>query len=170
MKKQKKIKNRGFSLTELMLVIALASTCMVSVGFIFLDNQRAWNDTYIKANSTIMLDSHRAGKAFDATVRKASAEKYLIDSAGQWVEVYYFDSEASAKIDRYARLYVTGGTFYIEHGIPDPRQTLYTNPICQHVTAFYFTNSGRCIRMQMTLSDDNGTDVSFISSAIPQNE
>ena len=168
--KMKAIKRPGFTITELMLAVALVSTCMVSVGFVFFDNQRAWNTTYTKANSAIMLDSHMAGKAFESTVRKASCEKYLLDPDGLWVEVYYFASAASANVDRYARMKVESGTFKIEHGIYTPvRQTLYTTDICDGVTAFSFSGSGRCIRMKMTVSD-NDSDVSFVSSAIPQNE
>jgi hypothetical protein len=142
---------------------------MVSVGFVFSDSQKAWNKTYTKANSSIMLDSHRAGKAFEATIRKASSEKYMLDAEGHWVEVYYFSSDTASTIDRYARLKVEDGTFFVEHGIPSPRQTLYTNPICENVTSFSFSGSGRCIRMRMTVSDGD-SDVSFISSAVPQNE
>ena len=167
--KIKPIRRTGLTLIELMVATALAAICMVSVGFVFSDSQKAWNKTYTKANNAIMLDSHCAGKAFEATVRKASCERYLLDPENRWVEVYYFASGTSTTLDRYARLKVEGGTFYIEHGIPDPRQTLYTTPICQNVTKFSFTGSGRCIRMQMTLSD-NDSDVSFISSSVPQNE
>jgi hypothetical protein len=118
-----------------------------------------------------MLESQLASKSFEATIRKASCEKYLLDPnpAGRWVEVYYFASETSTKLDRYARLKVEGGTFYIEHGIPDSGQILYTNPICENVTEFSFSGSGRCLRMQMTLSD-NDQDVNFICSAVPQNQ
>lgn len=161
----------GLTLVELMVASALSTICMLAVGAVFSDSQKAWNETYIKANSSIMLDSHIACKAFEATVRKASCERYLLDSdpAGRWIEVYYFASEASTSLDRYARFTVEGGTFYIECGIIDPRQTLYINPICNGVTAFSFSGSGHCIRMQMTLSN-NDSDVSFISSAVPQNQ
>ncbi|MFH1369865.1 MAG: prepilin-type N-terminal cleavage/methylation domain-containing protein [Planctomycetota bacterium] len=172
MRKIKPIRRTGLTLIELMVALALATICILAVGAVFSDSQKAWNKTYTKANNAIMLDSHLAGKAFETTIRNASCEKYLLDPESRWVEVYYFASETSATLDRYARLYVEGGIFYIQHGIPDPpgpRQTLYTNPICENVTAFSFSGSGRCIRMQMTVSD-NDSDVSFISSAIPQNE
>ena len=180
MKKQKKIRihgpalrsaaKKGLTLIELMVASAMATICMLAVGVVFSDSQKAWNKTYIKANSSIMLDSHLASKAFEATVRKASCQQYLLDSDGYWVEVYYYASEASATTDRYARMYVdNGGIFYIETGIIDPRETLSINPICNHVTAFSFSGSGRCIRLEMTLSNNND-DVSFISSAVPQNQ
>jgi hypothetical protein len=161
----------GLTLVELMVASALSTICVLAVGGVLSDSQKAWNETYTKANSAIMLDSQLASKAFEATVRRASCERYLLDSdpAGRWVEVYYFASDASAATDRYARFTVEGGTFYIEYGVIDPRQTLYINPICSNVTAFSFSGSGRCIRMQMTLSN-NDSDVSFISSAVPQNQ
>jgi len=178
--KQKKIRihgpalrsaaKKGLTLIELMVASALATICMLAVGAVFSDSQKAWNVTYAKANSSIMLNSHLASKAFEATVRRASCEKYLLDTTNfLWVEVYYFASDTSATTDRYARLYVEGGTFYIEHGIFEPRQTIDTTPICNNVTAFSFSGSGRCIRLDMTLSD-NDSDVRFISSAVPQNQ
>ncbi len=163
------IKRTGLTLIELMVASALVTMCVLAVGAVFSDSQKAWNTTYTKANSGITLDSQLASKAFEATIRRATCQQYTIDTANQWVEVYYFASDASTTIDRYAKLYVNGGTFVIEHGVFDPRETLNTIPICDNVTAFSFTNSGRCIRMRMTLS--NGTeDVSFRSSAIPQNQ
>ena len=156
----------------------MATICVLAVGVVFSDSQKAWNETYIKANSSIMLDSHLASKAFEATVRKASCEKYLLDNDGHWVEVYYFASNDSNTPDSYACLQVEGGKFYIDHGaLPSSRQ-LSSNPddwpepqnqICENVTAFSFSSSGRCIRMKMTLSN-NDSDVSFISAAVPQNQ
>jgi hypothetical protein len=123
-----------------------------------------------------MLDSHLASKAFEATIRRATSQQYLLDppdaeGKSHWVEVYYFASDASTSTDRYAKLYVSGGTFYIEHGIIDPKETLGDpTPICNNVTAFSFSSSGRCIRMSMTLSNNNNDDVSFFCSAVPQNQ
>jgi hypothetical protein len=166
-----KIKPRrsGLTLIELVVASSLGTICMITVAAVFSDTQKAWNETYTKTNSAIMLDSQLAGKAFDAIVRYATCEKYTLDPAGHWVEVYYYSSETAATVDRYAQLKVEGGTFYIEYGSIDPRQTFYTNQICKNVTAFSFSGSGRCIRMQMTLSN-NDSDVSFISSAVPQNQ
>jgi hypothetical protein len=167
--KIKLIRRTGLTLVELMVASAMATICMLAVGVVFSDSQKAWNETYTKANSAIMLDSHLASKAFEATIRKASCEKYSLDPAGHWVEVYYFASETSATLDRYARLKVEGGEFYIERGSLNPEQYINDVNICKNVTAFSFSGSGRCIRMQMTLSN-NDSDVSFISSAVPQNQ
>jgi|GEM_PF-546434 len=170
---------KGLTLIELMVALALATICMLAVGAVLSDSQKAWNQTYTKANSSIMLDSHLASKAFEATIRKASSEKYLLDTTDHlWVEVYYFASNDSNTPDSYACLQVQDGKFYIDHGtlpsptqlngIPDPPQDP-DNYICKNVTAFSFSGSGRCIRLQMTLSDNN-SDVSFVSSAAPQNQ
>jgi len=169
MAEPKIIRKTGFTLTELMIVTALASVCMVSVGAVFVDSQKAWNQTFQKNNSAIMVESNLATKAFEATVRKATSDKYLLDTAGLWVEVYYYSSATATKLDRYAKLYMTGGKFYIEGGRIDPPETLSVSLICSSVTACTFSASGKCIRMQMTLSD-NDRDVSFICSAVPQNQ
>jgi hypothetical protein len=167
--KRKKFRNLGLSLTEVMLAVAMVTTCMIAVGGIFFDSHKAWTETYGRAYTGIMLESNQAAKAFEAAVRKASCEKYLLDNSGRWVEVYYFNSAASAKVDRYARLYVENGTFKIEYGSIDPRQPIDIISVCSNVTAFTFSGMGHCIRMQMTLSD-NDYDVSFVASAVPQNQ
>jgi Tfp pilus assembly protein PilE len=168
------IRRNGLTLIELMVAAAMAMICVLAVGAVFYDSQKAWNETYMKANSAIMLDSHIASKAFEASVRKATCERYLLDppdayDKSHWVEVYYFASTASAIIDRYAKLYVENSTFYIERGTLSPRQALNTTTICSNVTDFNFSGSGRCIRLEMTLSKGNDS-VTFISAAIPQNQ
>ena len=174
MRKIRPIKRAGLTIIELMTASVMGITCLLAVGVVVYDSQKAWNETYTKANSAIMLDSHLASKAFVATVRKASCEKYLLDppdiyGKSRWVEVYYFASDSSSTTDRYAKFYIESGTFYIEHGIFNPRQILHTITICSNVTDFNFSGSGRCIRMDMTLSN-NDEDVSFFCSAIPQNQ
>jgi len=171
---------KGLTLIELMVASAMATICMLAVGVVFSDSQKAWNATYTKANCSIMLDSHLASKAFEATVRNASCQQYLIDTNGYWVEVYYFASDASATIDRYAFLQVKDGKFYIDHGaLPSPRQQSSNpdewpepqNQICENVADNppFFSSSGRCVRLKMTLSNNND-DVSFNSAAVPQNQ
>jgi prepilin-type N-terminal cleavage/methylation domain-containing protein len=177
--KIKPIRRSGLTLIELMVAAALAVICMLAVGLVFSDSQKAWNRTYTKANSAVMLDSHMASKAFEATVRKATCERYLLDppdanNESHWVEVYYFASDSSETTDRYAKLYVEDGTFKIEHGVFNPENNpatteSYTTEICSNVTNFNFSGSGRCIRLEMTLSEGNDS-VTFISSAIPQNQ
>ena len=175
MLKIRPIKRAGLTIVELITASVMGVICLLAVGTVVYDSQKAWNETYTKANSSIMLDSHMASKAFEATVRKATCQQYTLDppdeesSISHWAEVYYFASTTSADTDRYAKLYVENGTFYIEHGVFSPRQVLGTIPICNNVTAFSFSGSGRCVRMQMTLSEGNDS-VSFISSAIPQNQ
>ncbi len=169
MRKQKNAKTTGFTLIELMIVCAMVTTCIVAVGVVFSDSQKSWNATYRRAYCDVMLDSHIASKAFEASVRRATCERYLLDNTGRWIEVYYFADGTSPKLDRYAKLFTTGGTFYIEYGCLDPKQTYDVIPICENVTACTFSGAGRCIRMQMTLSDNNH-DVSLIASAVPQNQ
>ncbi len=156
---------------ELMIASSIALVCLLSVGTIISESQKAWNDTYTKATSSTMLDSHVATKMFEAAIRKASSEKYLLDPAGRWVEVFYFDSEASTATDRYAKFYVENSVFYLEYGIISPSQVINTVPICGNVAEYNFSGSGRCIRLEMTIGDPNiGSDVSFVTSAVPQNQ
>ena len=83
----------GLTIVELITASVMGVICMLAVGTVVYDSQKAWNETYIKANSTLLLDSHMASKAFEATVRKASCQQYMLDppdenSKSHWVEVY----------------------------------------------------------------------------------
>jgi hypothetical protein len=168
--KRKPVTRTGLTLVELITASSMATVCILAVGLVFSDSQNAWNKTYTKSNSAIMLDSHNASKAFEAAVRKATCQKYLLDTtSGQWVEVYYFASAASTVPDRFAKFYVDNGTFYIDRGVISPLQVLDTTAVCDNVTEYLFSGSGRCVRLNMTLSKDNQS-VTFNSSAIPQNQ
>lgn len=159
----------GFTLIELAITLAMATVSMLALSAVFSDSQKSWNTTYQRAYSGVVTESHVARKAFDATIRRAICDRYTLDDYGQWVEVYYFATDASLKADRYARLYASEGTFYLKYGILSPKETLGTLPICQNVTACSFSGAGRCIRMSLTLSK-NGRSATLLASATPQNQ
>jgi hypothetical protein len=151
-----------------MVACSLLTTSVVAVAVVFSESQRSWNQTYERANNNAMIESHTAAKSFEATVRRATGEIYLLDNAGQWVEVYYFQDENSPKVDRYAKFYAAGGSLMLEYGQLDPRQTLGVVPVCDGVTSCTFSAVGRCLRAQLTITDgDHTTDL--LLSATPQN-
>ena len=160
--------SRGFTLIELITAMAIMIFVVLAIGMALVDGQRGWNYMYNRVYSDIVTDGYVARRKFDAVLRKASREKFLIDPAGSWVEVYYFASDASTVVDRYARFYTAGGTLDIEYGQLNPTSTLTTETVCENVSSCTFEQLGRSI--QMVLKLDNGTQTNtLITSAITNN-
>lgn len=154
MSKKKLPMRGGFTLIELMAATVLAIIVILGMSLILADSQRGWNRMYSRIYSKVVTDSYAAKGAFDAVVRKASKEKYLLDAAGNWIEVYYYADAASTSADRYARFYCVGeprGTLYVEYGRLNPRQTLRIDVICDNVSSCDFKTSGTSVQMLLTL-------------------
>ncbi len=160
--------SRGFTLTELITAMAIMIFVVLAIGMVLVDGQRGWNYMYNRIYSDVVTDGYVARRKFDAVLRKASREKFLIDSAGSWVEVYYYASDASTVVDRYARFYTAGGTLNVEYGQLNPTSTLTTETVCENVSSCKFEQLGRSI--QMVLKLDNGTQTNtLITSAVTNN-
>jgi hypothetical protein len=160
--------SRGFTLTELLTAIAIMIFVILAIGMALVDGQRGWNNMYNRVYSDVVTDGYVARRKFDSVLRKASRDKFLIDSAGSWVEVYYYASDASTILDRYARFYTSGGTLKVEYGQLNPRSTLTVETVCENVSNCTFEQLGRSI--QMVLKLDNGTQTNtVIASAITNN-
>lgn len=165
---KKLISARGFTLIELITATAIMIFVILAIGMALVDGQRGWNQMYDRMYSDVVSDGYVARRKFDAVLRKASREKFLIDPAGSWVEVYYFATDASTVLDRYARFYTSGGKLNIEYGQLDPKSTLSNKTVCENVSSCTFNQLGRSI--QMVLKLDNGKQTNtVITSAITNN-
>jgi|GEM_PF-3648510 len=60
--KIKPIRRTGITLIEFMVVSALSTICMISVGVVVVNDQNAWNSTYNRAHESTMISSHLAKK------------------------------------------------------------------------------------------------------------
>ena len=160
--------SRGFTLTELITAMAIMIFVVLAIGMALVDGQRGWNYMYNRIYSDVVTDGYVARRKFDAVLRKASREKFLIDPAGSWVEVYYYASDASTIVDRYARFYTSGSTLDVEYGQLNPTSTLTVETVCGNVSSCTFEQLGRSI--QMVLKLDSGTQTNtVITSAITNN-
>ena len=167
MKKRSSV-SRGFTLTELITAMAIMIFVVLAIGMALVDGQRGWNYMYNRIYSDVVTDSYVARRKFDAVLRKASRDKVLIDSAGSWVEVYYYESDTSTVLDRYARFYTSSGTLKVEYGQLNPQSTLTVETVCDNVSGCTFEQLGRSI--QMVLKLDNGTQTNtVITSAVTNN-
>jgi len=166
--KKRSSASRGFTLTELVTGMAIMVFVIFAIGMALVDGQRGWNYMYDRIYSDVVTDGYAARRKFDAILRKASKDKFLIDSAGSWVEVYYYASDASTVLDHYARFYTSGGTLNVEYGELNPKSTLTIETVCENVSDCTFEQLGRSI--QMVLKLDNGTHTNtVITSAVTNN-
>ena len=160
--------SRGFTLIELMIAIAIMVIVVLAIGVALVDGQRGWNYMYDRIYSDVVTDGYVARRKFDAVMRKASRDKFLLDPAGGWVEVYYYANDASTVVDRYARFYASGGKLNVEYGQLDPKATDTIETVCGNVSSCTFVQLGRSI--QMILKLDNGTQTNtLITSAVTNN-
>ncbi len=160
--------SRGLTLMELIIAMAIMLIVVLAIGIALVDGQRGWSIQYDRIYSDVITDGYVARRKFDAVMRTASREKFLLDDAGSWVEVYYYANDDSAVVDRYARFYVTNGNLNVEYGQLDPKETLSVETVCGDVSSCTFEQLGRSIQMILTL--DNGTQTNtVISSAVTHN-
>lgn len=165
---KKRLKSaRGFTLIELIIGTVIMIFVILAIGMALVDGQRGWNQMYNKVYSDVVTDGYVARKKLDAVLRKASREKFLIDPAGSWVEVYYYATDASTVLDRYARFFTTGGALQIEYGQLNPTTTLSTETVCQNVSSCTFKQLGRSI--QMVLKLDNGKQTNTVTTSAATN-
>jgi prepilin-type N-terminal cleavage/methylation domain-containing protein len=159
---------KGFSLTELMMTVAISTIVILAVSVTLVDNQKAWNTMYGNINSEVAVESLTACKRFDAVVRQSCSNNFLIDPACNWVEVYYYSSPGAANPDRYARFNWQGSQVTYEWGSLGPKTTLGIRTLCHNVTACRFRAIGNSIQMLLTLND-NTRAVTTASSNVMNN-
>jgi prepilin-type N-terminal cleavage/methylation domain-containing protein len=159
----------GFTLIELMIAITASMIVMLGLGIVLADSQKSWHRLYTRAFSDVVGDSNVAGIKFKTIIRKASQHGFFVDDGGKGIEIYYYNSEDSAAVDRYAHFYELDGDLNLELGKLNPRETLEVQTICKNVTECLFTAAGRSAQMVLTL--DNGSrTISTVSSAFLHNQ
>ena len=160
--------SQGFTLIELIIAMTIMLIVVLAIGMVLVDGQRGWSIQYDRIYSDVVTDGYVARRKFDAVMRSASRDKFLLDDAGGWVEVYYYADDTSTVVDRYARFYTANGDLNVEYGQLDPKETLSIKTVCGNVSSCVFKQVGRSIQMGLKL--DNGTQTNtVISSAVMHN-
>ncbi len=158
----------GFTLVELIIAMAIMLIVVLAICIALVDGQRGWSIQYDRIYSDVITDGYVARRKFDAVMRSASGDKFLLDDAGSWIEVYYYADDTSTVVDRYARFYVANGNLNVEYGQLDPKATLTIETVCGNVSNCTFAQLGRSIQMICTLDDGTRTNT-VISSAVTHN-
>lgn len=169
--KKQKLRS-GLTLVELSVVIAISAIVLLGLGIVLADSVYSWQKMYERANGQMETDTLIAQKTFNAIVRKAISNNFLLDTGGRWVEVYYSSTVDSTLADRYARFYCIGdpnGQLNVEYGQLNPKQTLSTQTLCNNVSSCVFKSSGKSIFMILTLNKGSLT-LTTVSSAFRHNK
>ena len=169
--KKRTRRQKGFTLTELMVGAAFVGIAMVGVGIALIDSQRGWNVMYNRIYSGVATDAETARRTFDSVVRKSSKSNILADETGTWVEVRYYQDLTSTYLDQYARFYTSGNELRVEYGTIDADQNTYellTQTLCSNVSSCAFVLVEGSVQMVVKL--DNGSETAVVvSSAVAQN-
>jgi len=173
MRKGKPVFRRGFTLVGLMIASVLVSIVTFGIGVVLVDSQRGWQAMYNRVYSGVATDGYVAGKMFNAVIRKASGESFLLDDAGNWIEVYYYEDENSSVVDRYVRFYYDNdgedsGRLSVEYGKLNPRGRLSVQTVCENVSGCVFRTAGRSAQMILTLTDSTETST-IVSCGVMHN-
>lgn len=168
MTKKRQVASRGFTIVELIITALIIAIVGFAIGAVVVDAQSTWNNMYDKMNSDVITDGYIARRKFDTVMRKASSQSYLLDSSGGWIEVYYYASDSSTLVDRYARFYVSDDELNFEYGQLGPRKTLDVETVCKNVSECTFKQVGRSVQMILKLDDKTQTNT-VVSSAVTHN-
>jgi hypothetical protein len=159
----------GFSVAEMVISMALTAIALLAVTSVLSNTQNSWNLMYNRAFSEVVTGGHTAKRIFDTIIRKSSTKELSIDTLGTWVEVHYYDNDASTFLDRYAKFYRSGLNLCLEWGWLNPGDTTHprgvsgTDVICSNVTTCIFKQSGKSVHMMLTI--DNGSQHLSIGSS-----
>jgi len=167
--------NLGFTITELVVAIAVSSMLVLTIGVVMVDTQKGWMDSYAKVHGGAAADAMMAKTAFDKVIRKASRSIYHFTGFDD-ITVYYYDNWlASTELDRYARFYRSADTpseMYIQHGPLEAgvkKGVLAEVLLASNVADLEFKPVNGGIEMKLAL-DDGREATTVVSTAILHNE
>jgi prepilin-type N-terminal cleavage/methylation domain-containing protein len=165
----------GFTITELILAIAVSSILVLTIGVVMVDTQKGWMDSYAKVHGGATADAMMAKAAFDKVIRKASRSIYHFDGLDD-ITVYYYDNWlASTDLDRYARFYRSTDTpseMYIQHGTLESgvkKEVTAEVLLASNVADLEFKPVSGGIEIKLAL-DDGREATTVVSTAILHNE
>jgi len=165
----------GFTITELVLAIAVSSILVLTIGVVMVDTQKGWMDSYAKMHGGAAADAMMAKAAFDKVIRKASRSLYHFDRMDD-ITVYYYDNWlTSADLDRYARFFRSEenpSEMYIQHGTLESgvkKDITAQVLLASNVADLEFKPVSGGIEIKLAL-DDGREATTVVSTALLHNE
>lgn len=160
----------GLTLAELLVATVIVAIVILALGTTITDSVRGWHRMYGRVYADVRTDSFVARKTFDQVIRKATRQMYLVDSAGAWLEVYYYSDSAESIVNRYARFHSASGALLVEYGEWEAgaKSRLRIDIVCENVSSCVFKADGRSAQMLLTL-DDGSQNIVVATSAVMHN-
>jgi prepilin-type N-terminal cleavage/methylation domain-containing protein len=163
--------SRGFTLLELMVCTAILLIAALAVSPALVGAQRDWENANNSTLSDLVRDGRAARIVFQRAARRASRQSLTMASNARWIDLPYYDSPDSTRVDRYARLSWSNGRLNLSEGLIDEngaRQTLSDTVVCGNVSAGAFRRSGRSAQMKLAFTQ--GTrQMTIVAAAVINN-
>ena len=167
---------KGFTLVEVVTVIAMVGIITVGVGVLLANGQKSWSTLSDRVYGDSAIDSFAAQKAFDTVCRKASMRKHILSESGDSLELYYWDDSSTASTpENYALFYQSGDEVFVEYGQnqsgtwqPDTETDPTIIQIARDVDSLKFTFEGTSVQMYLNYTEANMTPV--VCSTVRHNE
>ncbi len=165
---------RAFTLMELIVTITLSTIVILGMGVILVDNQKGWSAMYDRTFSDVVTDAYIARDVFAKVVRKSSMKVSAMGSAGEYIQVYYYQDPAAAIPDRYAKFYVSSGSLLVDYGDLEPGtwntlSVLSTMTLARNVDSVKFGVIGTSVQMVLSLNN-NKEAMTTVCSAVRHND
>ena len=167
---------KGFTLTELIIGIAIAAMMIWGVGIFLADGQRGWNRLFGRVYGDATVDGFAVHRAFDSICSKASSRKCVIGAGGDSLELYYWDLGSFASTpENYAEFYLQGDQLYVRHGDltsgtwqPDTSTSTTPIKIASQVESVKFDTKGTSVQMFLRYADE--TTMPVVCSTVRHND
>jgi len=162
----------GFSLVEMMACTAILLIATLAATPAIVGAGRSWQNTYDSVPAHLVRAGREARLVFQTAARRASLENLTIAPDGHWIELPYYDSPDSDRVDRYARLSWDHGRLTVregqigEHGAREMRDE---RTICENVSDCVFTRSAKSVQMKLTLTA-GATQMTRVAAAMTNNQ
>ena len=165
---------RAFTLMELIITMALSTIIILGMGVILVDNQKGWSMMYDRTYSDVVTDAYIARDVFVKVARKSSMKVSAIGSAGEFIQVYYYQNPSAVIPDRYAKFYISSGSLLVDYGDLDPGtwntlSVLNTMTLARNVDSVKFDVTGTSVQMVLSLNNNNEA-MTTICSAVRHND
>lgn len=163
---------RGFSLVEMTACTAILLIAAVAATPAIVGAGRTWQNTYDSVPASLVRAGREARLVFQTAARRASLANVTVAPDGRWIELPYYDSPDSARVDRYVRLSWANGQLNVregqidEHGV---REVLSERTVCENVSECLFTRSGKSVRMKLAFTA-GATQMTVVAATVANNE
>lgn len=167
---------KGFTLIEVLVVIAMVGIMTLGAGVLLANGQKSWGHLYGRVYGDSATDSFATQKAFDTICRKASLRKYVLSGSADSLELYYWDGSSTASTpENYARFYLNNEDVFVEYGTtqtgtwqPDTGAPVTTVKLASDVESLTFTVEGTSVQMFLSYIDE--TMMPVVCSSVRHND